>query len=108
GYTPNVRHRENRATGDGGLVADALAAGADNDEKPACHGAPGPLRAGGGDKFDCRREAYSPACMGGTRTSMRVGFSLAAVMLVLAMLGFTGSASAHTSCAQIGTVYGIP
>jgi len=39
---------------------------------------------------------------------MRVGFSLATVMLVLAMLGFTGSASAHTSCAQIGTVYGIP
>ena len=39
---------------------------------------------------------------------MRVGLSLAAVTLVLAMLGFTGSASAHTSCAQIGTVYGIP
>jgi hypothetical protein len=62
----------------------------------------------GGDKSDCRREAYSPACMGGTRTRMRVGLSLAAVTLVLAMLGFTGSASAHTSCAQIGTVYGIP
>ncbi|MCW3056232.1 MAG: hypothetical protein JWO21_201, partial [Solirubrobacterales bacterium] len=39
---------------------------------------------------------------------MRVGLSLAAVTLVLAMLGFTGSATAHTSCAQIGTVYGIP
>lgn len=39
---------------------------------------------------------------------MRVGLPLAAVTLVLAMTGFTGSASAHTSCAQIGTVYGIP
>jgi hypothetical protein len=39
---------------------------------------------------------------------MRVGLSLAAVTLVLTMLGFTGSASAYTSCAQIGTVYGIP
>ena len=28
--------------------------------------------------------------------------------LALALLGFTGSASAHTSCAQIGTVYGVP
>ena len=37
-----------------------------------------------------------------------MGLSLAAVTLVLAMLGFTGSTSAHTSCAQIGTVYGIP
>src|SRR6476660_2935349 len=42
------------------------------------------------------------------RTRVRVGFSVAAVMLVIAMLGFVGSASAHTSCAQIGTVYGIP
>src|SRR3981189_2221766 len=54
------------------------------------------------------RNAYSACVMGGTRTRMRVGLSLAAVTLVLAMLGFTGSAGAHTSCAQIGTVYGIP
>jgi hypothetical protein len=38
---------------------------------------------------------------------MRV-LSLAAVTLVLAMLWFNGSASGHTSCSEVRTVYGIP
>ena len=55
-----------------------------------------------------RRSTYSPVNMGGTRTRKRVALAVTAVTLVVAMLGFAGSASAHTSCAQIGTVYGIP
>jgi len=46
--------------------------------------------------------------MGGTRITPRVGLALAAVAVLLGALGMAGSASAHTSCAQIGTVYGIP
>ena len=46
--------------------------------------------------------------MGETRTTPRVRLALAAVAVLLAALGMAGSASAHTSCAQIGTVYGIP
>src|SRR3984893_6205659 len=66
------------------------------------------LTTAGEEELSGLGNAYSARRMGGTRTTMRVGFWLAAVMLVLATLGFTGSASAQTSCAQIGTVYGIP
>jgi hypothetical protein len=51
---------------------------------------------------------YSACLMRKTRTVMRVALSLAAVTLVLAMLGFNGSASGHTPCSQVRVVYGIP
>jgi len=46
--------------------------------------------------------------MGGTRTTPRIGLALAALTLLLATLGTTGSASGATSCSQVPTVYGIP
>ena len=47
--------------------------------------------------------------MGGTPRTARVGRALTVVTVLLATLGgMTGAASAHTSCAQVPTVYGIP
>jgi hypothetical protein len=39
---------------------------------------------------------------------VRIGLAVAALVALLPTLGITGSASAGTPCAQIGTVYGIP
>jgi hypothetical protein len=46
--------------------------------------------------------------MWGTRTTPRIGLPLAALTALPVMLGMTASASGHTSCSDVPTVYGIP
>src|SRR5438046_1196764 len=55
-----------------------------------------------------RREADEAECMGGKRRTARMGLVLVGVAVLLALLGMPGTASGHTSCSQIATVYGIP
>jgi hypothetical protein len=90
--------------GDGSLRHHAGERRSGSEDRPG--GSPGPqcpARRG-----RSRPTHYCPCLMRGTGRRTRVWLSLTAVVLVPAMLGFSAPADAHTSCAQIGTVYGIP